>query len=391
MMLLGACNNSDENPEPDPIPDERDVLISSELVFSATSLQIKFLALLSGLALDVNEFKYDVDIYTVSYRTLYKASEITASGLVVLPKTTQEVGMVSYQHGTIVTQDDAPSNFSETDPNAFLYGSLSSSGFITAIPDYIGFGTSSAILHPYYVEEYTASAVIDIIKAARELAIQKDIKFNNNLFLAGYSEGGYATMAAHKAIEKDGLDDFTLIASFPAAGAYDVKGMQEYLFAQETYGSPYYLAYVARAYQTTYEFPSILADFFQEPYASRIPQLFDGQKSASEINAQLTTSLGDLLQEDVSVKLNTYPSYAYLKEAFEINSLTDWIPAIPMYMYHGESDMTVPYQNSVDTYTILLENGASTEIISLIPLEGTHSSAATPYVLDFVSKLWELR
>lgn len=392
LAFVVSCSNSENNPDPKPVTG---FLKNSELVYSATATQIKLLAQFSGLGLDVNEFKHDVDIYKVTYATTFKGSDITASGLVVLPKTSQEVGMLSFQHGTITLESDAPSNFSSTDSDALadalLFGSVSSSGFITVIPDYLGFGASSSVFHPYYVEEFTASAVVDMIRAAAELAQEKNIQFNDRLFLAGYSEGGYATMATHKAIEESPLEGFKLIGSFAGAGAYDIKGMQDYLFVRETYNDPHYIAYVARSYQLTFDFPSVLGDFFKEPYADRIPSLFDGKKSASQIDAQLTSDIGDLIKEGVSAGINSDPKYSYLVDAFEENSLTDWSPKTKIVLYHGESDITVPYQNSVDTYNTLLSKGASDDVLSFIPLKGTHSSAITPFVLDFVPKLWAMK
>jgi hypothetical protein len=241
------------------------------------------------------------------------------------------------------------------------------------------------------VEDVTATSVIDMLRAANELALQKNISFNRRLFLAGYSEGGYATMATHKAIEESGLEGFDLIASFPGAGAYDLKGVQEHIFGLQQYENPHYLAYLARAYQLEYEHNSLLTDFFKEPYASRIPTLFDGQKGADAIDAQLTSSLTDLVQPDVLNNIDTNAKYTYLVEAFSENSLTDWTPQTRMVMYHGLSDTTVPYQNSVDTYNTFLNNGASTGIISLIPLQGSHSSAIQPYIADFIPKLLSLR
>ena len=236
-----------------------------------------------------------------------------------------------------------------------------------------------------------ASSVIDLLYAAAELSQQKGIIFNSKLFLAGYSEGGYATMAAHKAIEENGLDGFSLIASFPAAGAYDIKGVQETIFKQDEYDDPHYLAYLARAYQVHYERDELLTDFFKEPYASRIPDLFDGQKGAGDINAQLTKKVSDLIHEDVLSNIDTNPNYGYLVGAFNENSLTDWTPEIQMFMYHGLSDETVPYQNSVDTFDELIANGASTSTLTLTPLAGTHSSAIDPYVAELIKKLLSLK
>lgn len=386
LLFISSCNSDDT-----PAPGREQFLVSSEFVYSNTAQQLKLLIQLSGIDVDPSEFLYDIEIYKVTYSTLYNGATINASGLVALPKTNQEVGMLSFHHGTITNRDEAPSNFSASDYNTISYAAMASVGFIGVIPDYLGFGSSSHILHPYYVEELTSSSILDMLKAATELAEQKNIQFNGKLFLAGYSEGGYATMAAHKAIEENGLDGFTLIASFPGAGAYDLKGMQEYIFNLQDYEDPHYLAYMARAYQLHYQEDNLLTDFFQEPYASRIPGLFDGQKDAFEINVQLTNTISDLIQEDVLNNIDTDPQYEYLVTAFTENSLTDWKPEIKMFMYHGLSDATVPYENSVDTFNKLITNGASTGILSLTPLEGTHSSAVEPYIADLIEKLLLLK
>jgi pimeloyl-ACP methyl ester carboxylesterase len=388
ILALASCSDNNENPEPEP---EDKYLVDAELVYTATATQMKLLAQFSGFPVDINEFKYDVDLYKVEYLTTHKGSSISASGLIALPKTTQEVPMISFHHGTLTLHSDAPSNFSASDPNALLYGALSSSGFIGVVPDYLGFGSSSNILHPYYVEEYTASAILDMLEAAKELAVDKGIKFNTRLFLAGYSEGGYATVAAHKAVEERKPEGFDLIASFAGAGAYDLSGMRKYLFDQQTYDDPHYLAYIVRSYQLTYDFSSALTDFFKEPYAGRIPALFDGQKGATEIDSQLTPVISDLIHEKVLTSIDTDPAYAYLVNAFQQNSLLDWTPTKKLYLYHGEDDTTVPYQNSAGTYESLISEGASVEDLELIPLEGTHSSALEPFLLDFIPKLWALR
>ena len=383
LVLATACSDDSSSPQ----PSDEQFLIDAEFVYATTAQQLQLLAQLSGLAVEPSAFVNDIEIYKVTYNTQYNTLPIVASGLVVLPKTTQGIGMLSFQHGTITKYDDAPSNFSAGDYNTIAYAAMASVGFIGVIPDYLGFGSSTSVLHPYYVEELMASSVIDLLKAAAELSQQQGITFNGELFLAGYSEGGYATMASHKAIEENGLDGFTLIASFPAAGAYDIKGVQETIFEQTEYDDPHYLAYIARAYQVQYGRDDLLTDFFKEPYASRIPGLFDGQKGEGEINAQLTTTISDLVQEDVLNNIDTNPEYGYLVDAFNENSLTDWKPEIQMFMYHGLSDKTVPYQNSVNTFDKLIANGASTSTLTLTPLEGTHSSAIEPYVADLIAKL----
>lgn len=387
VITLASCEeNNPTAPEPG---DE--YLVDATVVYSATSAQVQLLVQLSGVDVDINEFVNDIDIYKVTYNTSYKDNAIVASGLIALPKTTSQVPMISFQHGTITKDSDAPSNFSTDNLESLVYGALASSGFITVVPDYLGFGASVSVLHPYFVEDLTASAVTDLLMAARELAEDKNITFNRKLFLAGYSEGGYATMAAHKSIEQNDPEEFDLIASFPGAGAYDLLEMQQHILSSDTYDDPYYLAYLARAYQLTYDFNNLLTDFFQEPYASRIPGLFDHQKSSGEINSQLTVNIQELIQPELLEKIESDPAYSYLADAFEENTLTDWTPSKKMFMYHGTSDKTVPYENSVSTYDKLIDNGASDDILSLTPLPGDHGTAVAPYVADFLVKLWQLR
>jgi pimeloyl-ACP methyl ester carboxylesterase len=311
---------------------------------------------------------------------------------VILPKTSDELGMLSFQHGTIVTHEEAPTETPTSSGLMLFYSAMASPGFIGVVPDFFGFGSSKSMLHPYYIESATADAVVDNLKAARELALLNDRKFNGRLFLAGYSQGGYATMAAHKSIEASPLDDFDLIASFPASGGYDIKGVQEYFFEQTTYSQPYYLAYVAFSYKTYLNWTEPLTDFFNEPYASLIPTLFGGNKSGSEINAQLTQDVSQYINPELIQGIDTEARFEYIVDAFEENSVNDFIPTKRLYLYHGNLDTTVPYQNSVDVYNEFITNGASPDIVTFTTLQfATHNTGFTPYLLDFIDKVLDMK
>jgi pimeloyl-ACP methyl ester carboxylesterase len=385
LLFLSSCSDDSNSPK-------EIVLLEANQFLSRSATELQTYLSFSGLDIDPATLKYDVDLYKVKYKTVYKDSEITASGIVILPKTTDAVGMVSFQHGTIIDHRDAPSIQPASSTDYILYATLGSAGFIGVIPDYIGFGESDNFFHPYYIEEPTASSIIDNLKAAKECAAKNGVKFNSKLFLAGYSEGGYATMAAHKAIETQGLNGFNLVASFPAAGGYDIEHMQEYFFGLETYDQPHYPAYVALAYQDYYNWTGTLDDFFQQPYVTTIPSLFDGTKGASEINAQLTETIADLINPDLLAHIHTDPKYNYITTAFKDNSLTDWSPRERMFMYHGDADTTVPYANSVSTYTKLIANGASTSIVSLTTFPGAdHASGIVPYLEHLVEEIQKLK
>lgn len=382
LTVLSACSTNEVKPS-------YISLVKATKVTSFSAFNLGFMLDVSGLDIPSNAMQYDADVYKVTYRTVYEGTEIIASGIVALPRTRNPVSMISFHHGTIVQNEDAPSQ--STGEALALFAALASAGFIAVVPDYIGFGSSADILHPYYVEEYMASASIDMLKAAKELASNKELEFNEELFLTGYSEGGYATMAVHKSIEENGLDGFNLIASFPAAGGYDVKGMQEYVFSLNTYNEPSFLAYVSLAYQLHYQWTQPLTDVFNEPYASLIPGLFDGTFSLEEINFNLTADIPELLNNEFLEGIDVNPQYLYFVNALEENSLTDWAPTKKMFLYHGDADTTVPIENSVTTYTQFIYNGASSNTVEFIALPGaTHSSGVLPYIEDLVPRLLSL-
>lgn len=387
-VFVFACS---EKNDPAPAKDNGN-LVDASLIGSWQAAQLQLLVQLAGRDIDPNLLVHNVDVYKVVYTTTYKQTEIEASGLIILPKTTTSLPMISFQRGTIVEQSAAPSVQGLQSESVVSYSALASMGFITAVPDLIGFGASKDIFHPYYVEEPTATAVIDLLKAATVLAEEKQVDFDARLFLAGYSQGGYATLAAHKAIEADPLEGFELIASFPGAGGYDINAMLDHFITIDTYNDPYYLAFVGMSYESYYGQDNILSQFFREPYASRIPSLFNGTNTSAQIDQQLTSSIPDLIREEVMTNSDTYPLNEYLRAKFDENSLVDWIPEARVFLYHGDADGTVPVGNSEITYNKLLDNGADPGKLTLTILPGRdHGTAIEPYIEDVVKKLQELK
>ena len=337
----------------------------------------------------VNYLEYDISVYSITYNTLYKGDQIKASGLVAFPDTEKGMPILNFNHGTTSLHSDAPTE------DLFQYSFFSnaaSAGYIFVIPDYLGFGVSDNIVHPYYRSEITGQTVVDMIRATKELAREEGYNFNGDVFLSGYSEGGFATMSAHYNLENNNYSGINLVASAPAAGGYDIIGMLDYFLSKETYHVPYYIAYVAMGYKTSYDWDLPLSAMFNEPYASIIPDYFNGKYSGYEINSVLTDDLSLLLTSNFRNNIYSDSDLKVIVDAFEENSLDNWVPKTKMLMYHGTSDITVPYQNSVDTYNNFISKGASQSVIEFIPLNGkTHSSGSLPYIIDLFDKFNSLK
>ena len=137
-----------------------------------------------------------------------------ASGVIAFPRSdwpnekNQAYPILSYQHGTVIEKDAVTSQTGIWILPALIAGY----GYVYLEPDYLGLGISDG-LHPYQIKEPYGTHVVDFIRAADQFSnINNDFQINSQVFLAGYSEGGYATMASVKEIEENLSDEFNITA-----------------------------------------------------------------------------------------------------------------------------------------------------------------------------------
>jgi alpha-beta hydrolase superfamily lysophospholipase len=269
-------------------------------------------------------------------------------------------------------------------------------GFATLKPDYIGFGDSNEYYHPYVLKKSLATASIDFIKAVKIFATNNNIKLNNQLFISGYSEGGYAAMATLQKIEADG--EFTVAMATPMAGPYDVNSTAFGIFSQPKLGVPSYMANIAYAYSKVYN--QELSTIVNEPYASKLPTLFNGSKSRDLIDPELTTKTTgeDGLFTQTFVDSFFADSTQWFRQAVVENSVHAWVPKTPVRLIHCKSDDVIPYVIAEITEKTMNAMGA--EDVTLIPIEATlgleenigHANCGIPaykIAIEMFSKLRE--
>ena len=186
ILLFFSCHNDDY---------ESEVYIDTYTkLFSITKDNILEIVQNSEFENLREYLKYDISLYTITYNTTYKGRNIKASGIVAFPDTDGGIPILNFNHGTTSLHSDAPS---EDLIQYSFFANAASAGYIFVIPDYLGFGVSDNIVHPYYRSDLTGQTVVDMIRATRELAVIEGYNFNGDIFLSGYSEGGFATMSAH--------------------------------------------------------------------------------------------------------------------------------------------------------------------------------------------------
>ena len=322
---------------------------------------------------------YGYKAYKIPYVTHdEEGMEVKVSGLFVIPTglpsvVTEHLGlsMVSDDHGTIFANNEAPSviadNTGAPDGSSVLLTSLG--GFATLQPDYIGFGDSKEHYHPFVLKDSLANASVDFIKQVKVFAKDNNINLNNQLFLTGYSEGGYAALATLKKIEEEQLTDLTVTMAAPMAGPYDVKTLADAVLSQPKLGVPSFMANVGYAYakSNNREIDTVI----NAQYASKLPTLFNGESTRVDIDKELTqdtTGANGLFAPAFVSNYFTNETNWFKVEA-KRNSLHAWAPTTALRLVHCEGDDVIPFALSQLTEGTMNYLGASN--VAIVPVEKT--------------------
>ncbi len=377
VLLLGCSDDGS-----DPIKPSDEYLVSATLQREYSVQTFQFLASLLGVSEVTGYIKHDIQVYKIVYHTTYKGEKIEASGVVYLPENlTAPAPLLSLHHGTTMNKEGAPSVAQGISGLEFF----GSAGYITIVPDFIGYGESESIFHPFYDKEHSANAVVDMIKATKEFLEEENILSNEKLFLAGYSEGGYVTLAAAKSIEENPIEDLDVVAVAAGAGGYDLENLLDEIMAPEEYVYPSYFAFLVMAYNETNDWGQPLTDFFNEPYATNLATYLNGEYSGEFINGKLTNDLSELLTEDFYEELKDTESENTFVEALRKNSVNGWDTDLPIRLYHGLQDEIIPYENSVTTLQNFEDAGSNNVALIIFPV-GNHVQSLIPTLVHVI--LW---
>lgn len=308
---------------------------------------------------------YDVAVYEVIYSMpWHDGTPVKASGLYYVPQKSTTVvtkkkkreateghPMVCYHHGTQVYKDRKVRLGGEL---AICVG-FATDGYLVARPDYIGLGKGEGH-HLYHHIETQAGATIYLLRAIEAMNKELEIQQNEQLFVTGYSQGGHASLSFHKTVQKSYKEEFTITASAPMSGAYDLGGVQEGAMFKP-YSHPGYLPYLIFSYNEIYNLYDDPKELLIAPYDSLLPPLYTGEYTMHYINRLLPNVPQDILQPVMIARYKTEPEFAF-KKALKENSVHDWKPESPVLFCYCEADEQVNYQNSVVTYDRMQELGA---------------------------------
>lgn len=283
------------------------------------------------------EPRWEVETHRLEYlSTDVDGREIRVSGLLAVPlkPAGARSPVLSYQHATIFRDEEAPSLAVVADAPPVVMASL---GYIVLAADYVGYGVSKGTPHPYLLSVPSASAVVDLLTAGRTWRLQRRLASNGQLFMAGYSEGGYVTMAAHRALQSGAAAPAAeLVAVAPGAGPFDLGVTLDVLLRRVKDQNAFLGALIDPGFLS--KLPSSLRD---------------------EVRRALVR---ELIPDDADVAFDTKFIDAFLADDRALierqSNVHDWAPAVPVHLFHGRDDQTVPYAASESAHAAMRARGA---------------------------------
>ena len=361
-------------------------LVEDTIILHLNYDDIDDLLVQNGIPSGLLPVNFEVDVHRVIYTTpdVDGVTPTTASGLIFIPTgDTCEMPLMAYLHGTKVKKDET---FYFLQGEWFLGVLTASTGYVMCLPDYLGLGASPGI-HPYQHARSEATASVDILRSARIICAQENRRLNDQLFLVGYSQGGHSVLATHRMIQEELSDEFTVTASAPGSGPYDMSGSQLDMVASfDPYAQPGYLPYLIQSYQHVYgNMYSTLQEIYVPPYDQTLPPLLDGSYDMGALNAAMPPVPRDIFQQayqDEFFSDPQHPAQVNLRD----NDVYEWVPQAPIMFNYCRSDEEVTYLNTMVAADYMMANGATDiQVIERDSVMG-HFACAEPSII--FSKFW---
>lgn len=329
-----------------PAPDS--VLLEYQLVgrFSMDSLERLWKK--NKVPKSVSPVRYGVRVYELLYWTLWHdGAPVQATGLYFVPEDASgqvpdaPLAVVSFNHGSQITRREGFKLKGEK----IITTAMAADGYAGTLPDYVGLGRGGQF-HLYHHAATEAQATLDLLRAAQVLNRELGLRWADQLFLSGYSQGGHAALATHKAIEEKHADAFPLVASAPLSGAYDLAGVQSASMFR-TYATPGYFPFLMYGMNEAYGLYDDWTEVLRPAYRDTLRLLVEsGNHSLREIGRAMPDTPVLVVQSEV-VDAYLKDSVFAFREALKANSLTDWAPQHPVMLCYCEADEQVDYRNAL--------------------------------------------
>lgn len=257
-------------------------------------------------------------------------------------------------HHTIGENSLAPSSL------IGIESAMATNGGLVVAPDYLGFGITKDLDHPYCVPEQTARNVTDMMLAAKEYFNDLGMPLDNiPVYCEGYSQGGQAALAVVKYTQEHPGRLPKLKNTMCGGGPYSIDSLMRFWFKPEN-GCSYPCGVIYSMIGLKTGFPEImkapLEDYFsEEALAAGVIDIARGKETGTEdFNDVIFDFAGDITgtSADMTEILSEGASsgdgelYRQISEACRRCELSKgWRITGPVHFLHSDEDDVVDYLN----------------------------------------------
>ena len=329
------------------------------------------LKLLIGGIDNIEEAIYDSTVYSTcvfKYKSIdTKGQPVWLSGRLYFMRDRQggfiePDHIVLANHHTICTNKQAPSS------GLNIEAALAHNKGLVVVPDYIGYGETVDLVHPYCIPDITARNTLDMVRAARQYFKDNGIKNIGALpfYNEGYSQGGSSALAVAKFVQTDAQasKEFKLANTYCGGGPYCMPRIYQTYVSSNINPYPIVIPMIMIGFKDC--FPDLINLDLDAYFSDAINKagIIDYIKSKEYDDYQLMDTITKIIEPlpasgievGITVKTSDVLSAEALREGSEIyNNIlaatelcdltTNWIPQSNIHFMHSTHDEWVGYYN----------------------------------------------
>ncbi|WP_375310903.1 alpha/beta fold hydrolase [Bradyrhizobium sp. A5] len=293
----------------------------------------------AGITVTYSPARNAVSLYRVTYASVVPErgnKPTVTSGLVAVPDVEgTSFPMVTYQHGTVYGKQEVPSFPEQSPETQLMIAQFAGQGYVVIGADYFGLGTSTEP-EGYMVKASHQQATYDMLIASR--AVLDHLKLTTTkLFLAGWSQGGFVTMAMLEKLEQSGIKvDAAATASAPVDAFVALNGFLSFPRKNDASWVNSLFILTAFSFENYYGVPGLARSLIADAY-------YDVSRKAymrEPFNAaDVPTDLHKLIRADY-FDPQFFATSAYGRLVAQTQAYR-WLVKSPVRNYYGETDEAI--------------------------------------------------
>jgi pimeloyl-ACP methyl ester carboxylesterase len=293
----------------------------------------------SGISVSYTPAKNAVNLYRVTYNSVVPErgnKPIIATGLVAVPEaTTGPLPIVSYQHGTVYEKTQVPSYPDQSPETQLMIAQFAAQGYVLIAADYFGMGTSNEP-EGYMVKASHQQATIDMLAAAKSALAERKVQ-TTDLYLAGWSQGGFVTMAFLEKLENSGIPvKAAVTASAPADVFAALNGFLNFPRKNDAVWVNSLFILSSFAFENYYGVPGLARSLFNPDYYDIARKAYMREPFNAE---DVPSDLKKLIRKDY-FDPQFFAESAYGKLVAQAQSYR-WVVKTPTRNFYGEADEAI--------------------------------------------------